>query len=189
MCGIGIRRGRRGMVRGRSRRSLFGGDVTWDEVMCTIITVLYGQEGTGRQALCTLTIHGNRFNPQDSNFWVAARSFRSSDPVPSHLPSAVLPSACLTSRRQPRPIHHAHPAIRSTNCALTETHSNISPIAPTHFSPTGTVCFYACNVLTDMLSTDVSRHAPAQDTAAHCIPTTVAHELRLWLRVVRMHHG
>ena len=109
--------------------------------------------------------------------------------VTSHLPNAVLPSTCLTPRRQPRPIHHAHPAIRSTNCALTETHSNNSLIAPTQPSPTGTVCFCACNVLTDMLSTDVSRHAPAQDTAAHCIPTTVAHELRLWLRVVRMHHG
>jgi hypothetical protein len=149
----------------------------------TIFTVSYGQGGTGQPGAVDITMHATRFNLQDPNFGrakrsteFAARLFRSSDPVTFHFPDAVLPSACLGPRRHPRSFQRTHPAIRSTSRALTETYMTL---AHRSFSPTGTVCRCACNrLLTDMLPTDVSSHAPAQDTAAHCIPTTVAHKLR-----------
>jgi hypothetical protein len=146
--------------------------------MCILFSLCYTvKEGQVNQALWTLRCHATRFNLRDPKIGrakrsteFAARFFRSSDPVTSHFPDAVLPSACLSPRRHLRSFQLTHPAIRSTNCALTETHRNISPIASTNFSPTGTVCFYACSyALTDMLTTaHVSSHTPAQDTVAHC---------------------
>jgi hypothetical protein len=152
--------------------------------MCTLST-LYNMVREGQPGVVDITMHDTRFNSQDPIFesQIVDRSCGNSphrryEPNASHLPDAAHPSACLTLRRLARCFHLA---IRSTNCALTETCRDISPIAPTHFSPMGTVCFYVCSyVLTDMLTTaHVSSHTPAQDTAAHCIPTTVAHKIRL----------
>jgi hypothetical protein len=131
--------------------------------MCILFSLCYTvKEGQVNQALWTLRCHATRFNLRDPKIGrakrsteFAARFFRSSDPVTSHSLTRYFPALV---------------SVRAGICALTETHRNISPIASTNFSPTGTVCFYACSyALTDMLTTaHVSSHTPAQDTVAHC---------------------
>jgi hypothetical protein len=161
------------MGRGRSRRLW----VVERGNVYTIFTVLYGQGGTGQPGAVDITMPCYQVQLTRSKNWARKAKHRICSKILSierscHIsfPDAVLPSACLSPRRHLRSFQLTHPAIRSTNCALTETHRNISPIASTNFSPTGTVCFYACSyALTDMLTTaHVSSHTPAQDTVAHC---------------------